>query len=67
MARPDTPDRRVAGHLADILCAERDQAYAGATAGRRGRRFAPGMAGTDHEDVEHRLALRGFSSQVKIV
>jgi hypothetical protein len=59
----DTSDRRVARHLPDIFRAKCDKAYARAPASRRGRSFAPGMAGTDHQDIEHPPALSGFGAK----
>jgi hypothetical protein len=50
-------NRRVARHLPGILGAEGQQPNARAAAARRGRSFASGMAGADHQDIEHAAGL----------
>ena len=67
MTLADTPDRGVARHLADVLGTEGDKSDARATASRGGRSFAPGMAGTNDQDVEHAEALSELDRISEIV
>jgi hypothetical protein len=62
-----TPDRRIPRHLADVLSSAGDKSDARATASRGGRSFAPGMAGTDDQDVEHAEALSELDRFSEIV
>jgi hypothetical protein len=49
----DSSNRWIAGHLTNVLAAERDKSDSRAAASRGCRRFAAGMTGTDDQDVEH--------------
>ncbi len=57
MALADAADRRIARHLTYVFRAEREQANARAAASRGSRSLAAGMAGADHQNVVHDLAL----------
>ena len=67
MPLPNPADRRVAGHLTDILSAKSHKPDARATA-RRGRRsLAAGVAAADDQDIKHAKALSRFCPREKIV
>ena len=53
MPLADAADRRVAGHLAGVFGTEGQQADTGATARGGRRRFTTGVAGANHEHIEH--------------
>jgi len=62
MAFADTANRRVAGHLPDVLSPKGDEADLGTPARGRGRRFAARVSPTDDQNVIHgrRLYLSTF-------
>jgi hypothetical protein len=66
VALADATDRGVTRHLANVFRPECDQADPRAAAGRSGSSLAPGVAGSDNENVEHRQALSGFWLEGKI-
>jgi hypothetical protein len=53
MAFPDSADRRIAGHLPQILRSERQQSHARTTPCGRGGSLTSGVASPDHDDVMH--------------
>jgi hypothetical protein len=61
MALAHTANRGVARHLPDVLGAKGDETDARATTSRGSRSLAPGMAGTDYQDVEHAEELSEFA------
>ena len=65
MSFPDAANGRIAGHLASVFGAECYQAGARATARRCARSFAPGMAGTDYQDIKHVGSLSDFTGDRK--
>ena len=65
MTLADAADRRVARHLPGVLGTEREESDASATAGGGGRGLTTGMAGADHENVEHPPALSASMFHVK--
>jgi hypothetical protein len=48
-----TPDRRIAGHLAQIVGAKGEQAHTSATPGRSACRFAPRVTAANDQDIKH--------------
>jgi hypothetical protein len=61
MTFADAADRRIAGHLADVLGSECDEADARPAPRCRGRSLAPGMTGTDYQNIEHVRSLSDFT------
>ena len=69
MSLAESPDRRVAGHRADLGRIEGDQRHLRAEPRRRGRRLDSGMAAAHHDDIKfvHGRALGGQRSGRKTV
>ena len=65
MSFADAANRRITGHLADILGAECHQAGARAAPRCRGHSLAPGMTGADYQNIEHVGSLSGFTGNRK--
>jgi hypothetical protein len=63
MALADAPNRRIAGHLAEIFRPERNETDARPATRSGGRRFAPSVSSTDDQNVVHSsvLAYRRFT------
>jgi hypothetical protein len=66
MALADASNRRIAGHLPDVLGPECEQSNPRTAARRGSRSFATGVAGTDHQDVVHACRLSGTAFHVKL-
>jgi hypothetical protein len=66
MALADPADRGITRHLAGILGAEGEQGDARAATRRGSGGLAPGVAGADHDNIEHRAAFRRLAFHVKL-
>jgi hypothetical protein len=65
MSFADAANGRITGHLADVLGAECHQAGARAAPRCRGPSLAPGMTGTDYQNIEHVGSLSDFTGDRK--